>query len=171
MLNKNVEKAMNDQIVAELFSSYLYLSMAAYLQSKSLEGMASWMRVQAQEEVVHAMKFYDYIIERGGQVRLGAIDQPEHDWASPLAVFEAGYAHELKVTARINALVDVAAENKDHASSIFLEWYVNEQVEEEASADAVVQKLRMFAESPQALYLLDKELGARAFTPPAASAT
>ena len=167
MLNKKMEAAMNDQIVAELFSSYLYLSMSAHFAATGLDGMANWMRVQAQEEVVHGMKFYDFIIERGGRVTLGAIDQPDNEWSSPLAIFEAAYDHELKVTARINALVDLAAEEKDHASSIFLEWFVNEQVEEEASADAVVQKLRMFAEAPQALYMLDKELGARVFVPPA----
>jgi ferritin len=169
MLKKSLEKAMNEQIVAELYSSYLYLSMASYFQSKNLDGMANWMRVQVQEELSHGMKFYDYIIERGGRVKLGAIEQPENEWASPLAVFEAAYAHELLVTSRINALVDLAAKEKDHASANFLEWFVNEQVEEEASADAIVQKLRMFADAPQVLYMLDKELTTRVFTPPAAA--
>ena len=170
MLKKKMLKALNDQITAEMFSSYLYLSVEAYFQSISLTGFAAWMRAQVQEELMHAMKFYDFVNERGGKVTLEAIDKPESAWASPLAAFEAILAHEQHVTSLINDLVDLAISEKDHATNIFLQWFVSEQVEEEASASEVVEKLKLVKDNPSGLFMMDAELGRRVFTPPAATA-
>ncbi|MFC1651193.1 ferritin [Candidatus Latescibacterota bacterium] len=167
MLGKKMEKALNDQVNAELYSSYLYLSMEAYFQSLSLKGFSNWMRCQAQEELFHAMKMYDHIIERGGKVSLAAIEGPQVEWDSTLAVFEATLTHEIKVTGLINNLVDIAIEERDHASNTFLQWYVQEQVEEEASADDVIQQLKLMGDATNGLFLIDKELAARVFTMPA----
>lgn len=167
MIDKKMEQAINDQINAELYSAYLYLSMAAHFEDVGLSGMASWMKIQAQEEVFHAMKFFDFVNERGGRVKLTAIDEPKFDWSSPLEVFSAGYKHEQYVTGRINDLVDIAEELKDRATFNFLQWYVEEQVEEEATADEIVNKLKLIGDNTSALFMLDKELGARVFTPPA----
>ncbi len=128
------------------------------------------MRVQTQEELVHAMKFYDFINERGGRVTLQKIDSPPTKWASPLNAFESAYKHEQKVTGLINDLVNLAVGEKDHATNIFLQWFVTEQVEEEASADEVVQKLKLVGKDSGGLFMLDGEMGQRVFTPPAASA-
>jgi len=170
MISKKMEEALNAQVNAELYSAYLYLSMESYFTSLNLNGCANWMRVQTQEEVAHAMKIYDFINERGGRAILKAIDGPPTEWNSPLAVFEAAYAHEQKVTRLINDLVDLAIKEKDHATNSFLQWFVNEQVEEEASADAIVQQLRMMENAPGGMFMLDRELGQRVFTPPAAVA-
>jgi ferritin len=170
MLDKKMETALSKQLNAELYSSYLYLSMSAYFQSINLPGFANWMRVQAQEELVHAMKFYDFINERGGRVNLQQIEGPPTEWSSPLDVFENTYKHEQKVTGLINDLVNLAAEARDHATNIFLQWFVTEQVEEEASADEAVQKLKLVGKDSGGLFMLDGEMGQRVFTPPAASA-
>jgi ferritin len=170
MVKKKIEAALNKQLNAELYSSYLYLSMSAYFQSINLPGFANWMRVQTQEELVHAMKFYDFINERGGRVTLQKIDSPPTTWASPLNVLENTYKHEQKVTGLINDLVNLAVGEKDHATNIFLQWFVTEQVEEEASADEVVQKLKLVGKDSGGLFMLDGEMGQRVFTPPAASA-
>jgi ferritin len=169
MLNNDMEKALNAQVNAEMYSAYLYLSMSAYFQSKSLGGFASWMRVQAQEEMVHAMKLYDFINERGGRVILGPIGAPITEWDSPLATFEAVYEHEQKVTGLINELVELALEKHDHATNIFLQWFVSEQVEEEDSANDVVEKIKLMGDANGGLFMLDRELGQRVFTPPAAT--
>jgi ferritin len=169
MISKKVEEALNGQINAELYSAYLYLSMEAYFESVSLPGFATWMRVQTQEELMHTMKIYGFVNERGGRVLLKSIDQPPTEWESPLAVFEASYKHEQKVTGLINDLVNLAIEQKDHATNSFLQWFVNEQVEEEDSADQVVQKLKMIKNDPGGLFLVDRELGQRVFTAPAAA--
>jgi ferritin len=166
MLNKEMEKALNVQVNAEMYSAYLYLSMSAYFQSKSLSGFASWMRVQAQEEMVHAMKIYDFVNERGGRVILEPIEAPPKDWDSPLATFEAVYEHEQKVTGLINELVELALEKHDHATNIFLQWFVSEQVEEEDSANDVVEKIKLVGDAKGGLFMLDRELGQRVFTPP-----
>ncbi|MCK4600971.1 MAG: ferritin [Phycisphaerae bacterium] len=166
MIDKKIQDAFNDQINAETYSAYLYWSMANYFESINLAGSANWMLCQAQEEMVHATKFADFINERSGRVLLKAIDAPPIDWDSPLAVFEAAYSHEQKVTALINKLVDLADEVGDHASKIFLQWFVTEQLEEESSADAVVQKLKLMADAPGGLFMLDRELATRVFTPP-----
>ena len=167
MLSEKMEKALNDQINAELYSAYLYLSMSAYFETINMKGFASWMRVQNLEETAHGMKFYDYVIEKGGSVSLAAIDAPQVTWDSPQAVFDEVYAHEQKVTGLINNLVDIAIEEHDHATNNILQWFVAEQVEEEASADEVVQQLKFMADAPGGLFMLDRELGQRVFTPPA----
>ena len=169
MLNNDMEKALNAQVNAEMYSAYLYLSMSAYFQSKSLGGFASWMRVQAQEEMVHAMKLYDFINERGGRVILELIEAPPTEWDSPLATMEAVYEHEQKVTGLINELVELALEKHDHATNIFLQWFVSEQVEEEDSANDVVEKIKLMGDARGGLFMLDRELGQRVFTPPAAT--
>ena len=169
MLKEKIEKALTKHLNAELYSSYLYLSMAAYFESINLKGFANWMRVQTQEELVHAMKFYDFIIERGGKAVLSSIEGPPTEWASPLAVFEHAYEHEQKVTGLINNLVDLSIAEQDHATNNFLQWFVAEQVEEEASADEVVQKIKLMGDASGGLFMLDSELGQRVFTPPAAA--
>jgi ferritin len=167
MLNEKMEKALNDQLNAEMYSSYLYLSMASYFQSINLNGFATWMRVQTQEEMLHAMKFYDFINERGGRVSLGQIEGPPTEWESPLGAFEAALEHEQKVTGLINSLMDLALEGRDHATQIFLQWFVTEQVEEEDSANEVIQKIKLMGDAQGGLFMVDRELGQRTFTPPA----
>ena len=169
MIKEKIQDALNKQINAELYSSYLYLSMSAYFESINLKGFASWMRVQTQEELVHAMKFYDYLIERGGKVVLSSIESPPTEWSSPLAIFENAYQHEQKVTGLINDLVDLAIAEKDHATNIILQWFVSEQVEEEASADEVVQKIKLMGDARGGIFMLDRELAQRVFTPPTAT--
>jgi len=139
----------------------LYLSMSAYFQSINLPGFANWMRIQTQEELVHAMKFYDFINERGGRVMLQGVEAPPTEWSSPLDVFENAYKHEQKVTGLINDLVNLAVGERDHATNIFLQWFVTEQVEEEASADEVVQKLKLVGDDSGGLFMLDGEMGQR----------
>ncbi len=160
-MNNKVEKLMNEQINAELYSAYLYQSMAAYFASINLDGFKNWMEVQALEEMSHAQKFYNHINERGGKVLLDAIDAPPTGWESALKIFEESYKHEKKVTDLINNIVDVSNQEKDYASQTLLQWFVDEQVEEEDSADQIVQKLKMIGDNPSALYMLDKELGTR----------
>lgn len=167
MLNETIHKAINEQINAELYSAYLYQSMMAHFDALGLQGFANWMRVQSMEETLHAYKFYDYVIERGMKVTLTAIAGPETEWATPLAAFQQVLEHEQKVTALINGLMDIALETRDHASTSFLQWFIDEQVEEEAGAEAIVNKLRLVGDSPQALLMVDGELGARVFTVPA----
>jgi len=167
MISKKMEKALNEQINAEAYSAYLYLSMAAYFEAENLPGLASWMRIQTQEETVHALKFFDFVNERRGRVILKAIDQPPKEWESPLAAFEASFEHEQMVTGRINDLVNLAVQEKDHATNAFLQWFVNEQVEEETSVDTIVQMLKMGQKAPGAMFMIDRELGQRTFTPPA----
>lgn len=169
MLNKKTEAAFNEQMNAEMYSAYLYLSMGAYFASTGMAGFAGWMRVQAQEEMVHAMKFYDHVNERGGRVTLKAIDGPQTEWDSAVAAFEHVYEHEQKVTALINDLVNLAIDEKDHASRSFLQWFVDEQVEEEDSASSVLDRLKLIGDSGNGLFMMDRELGQRVFTPPAAS--
>lgn len=161
MISKKMEKALNTQINEELFSAYLYLSMSAWFESINLKGFAGWMRIQAQEEVGHAMKIYGFIQERGGKVSLQAIKGPEIAWESPLAAFEGAYKHERHITGCIDKLVNQAITEKDHATSNFLQWFVGEQVEEEASADEVVQMLKLAGKQPGALFMIDRELGQR----------
>jgi ferritin len=168
MINEKIEQAFNKQINAETFSAYLYWSMSAALEKMNLPGFANWMRIQAQEEMTHAAKFYQHIIERGGTVRLTAIDAPPVKWDSIGAVFQGALEHEQLVTGLINGLVDLAMEQRDHAANMFLQWFVNEQVEEEASAMEILGKLEVVGETAGGLYMLDKELGQRVFVPPAA---
>ncbi|MDH4319794.1 MAG: ferritin [Desulfobulbaceae bacterium] len=165
-MKKEMEAALNAQINAEFYSSYLYLAMQSYFQSLSLSGFASWMRCQAQEELFHGIKFYNYVNERGGKVILEGIAKPDSIWTSPLQAFEQVLAHERKVTGLINDLVEVALNTKDHATNIFLQWFVTEQVEEEASAVGIVDKLRLIGNDSSGLFFLDAELAKRVFTPP-----
>lgn len=159
MLSPTMEAALNTQINKELYSSYLYLSMAAYFDSVDLEGCSNWMKAQTQEEIIHAMKMFDYVNECGGKVVLEAIDKPRVEWDSPLEAFQQAYEHEQYVTSLINELMNVAQEEKDHATQIFLQWFISEQVEEEASANGVVQKIKLAGEG--GLFLVDRELGQR----------
>jgi ferritin len=161
MLGKAVEDAMNEQIRNELFSAYQYLSMAAYCESENLPGFAQWMRAQAREETEHAMKFYDFILDRNGRVVLEGIDGPLVQFGSPLEVFEKALEHERRVTAMINDLYGLAARENDYASQTFLQWFVAEQVEEEKNTGDVVETLRMVGDKSEALLLLDRELGQR----------
>lgn len=162
---EKIEKAINDQINAELFSSYLYKSMASWFESQNLSGMANWMNIQAQEEMDHSMKFYDYVIERGGRVVLQAIEAPQSSWESPLEAFKDALDHEKYISRRIDDLMDMALEEKDHATRIMLNWFVEEQVEEEDNASANVAKVEMLKDSKRGTYMLDKEFAARVYTP------
>ena len=166
MLSNKMEAAINQQINAEMYSSYLYLSMATYFESTSLEGMSHWMRQQAQEEMFHGMKMFDFVCERGGRVTLMAIDEPPSEWSSVLDVFENVLAHEQKVTGLINDLVNLALDERDHASNIFLQWFVSEQVEEEDNAGGLVDKLKLIGNDANGLFMLDTELANRLFTLP-----
>jgi len=167
MIDPKMRDAINEQINKELYSAYLYQSMMAHFEALGLAGFANWMRVQSMEETLHAYKFYDYVIERGGKVTLLPIDGPETEWATPLAAFEQVATHEQFVTSRINNLMDIAQELRDHATASFLQWYIDEQVEEEASAEAIIQKLRLVGDNPNGLFMVDQELGARVFAVPA----
>ena len=166
MLSKTIEKAINKQINAELWSGYLYLSMASYFESIGLKGFANWMWIQAREEATHAMRFYHHVIERNGRVLITAIDKVSTDWKSPLHAFEDTYTHEIKVTGLINNLVNLAISEKDHTTANMLQWFVNEQVEEESSASEIIQKLKLIGKDTSGLFMLDKELAVRIFTPP-----
>lgn len=161
MISKEMEKALNEQINKELYSAYYYLSMAAYLDHKNLDGMANFFKVQAQEEMTHAQKFYDYVNEQGGRVLLQAVAKPPADFEDVEAIFAAALAHEQFVTKNINKLVDLAIKESDHATKNFLDWFVAEQVEEEASMDSILQKVRMVGGQPQALLMLDSLLAGR----------
>jgi ferritin len=161
MLSTKIQDAFNDQLNAELFSSYLYLSMAAYFESQNLGGMARWMQMQAQEENAHAMKIFGFIHERGGQVVLKQIDAPQVEWASPLAAFKDAYKHEQHITERINKLVELCESQKDYPGGIFLQWFVTEQVEEESTALGIVEKLKAGGDQPGFLLMFDRYMGQR----------
>lgn len=168
MIDDRMCEAINNQINAELLSAYIYYSMAQWFESQDLPGMAQWMYAQTQEEMFHADKFARYVNGRSGRVLLQAIDAPPTDWDSPQAVFQHALEHEQWVTGNINNLMDLAIEINDHASKNFLMWYVNEQVEEEDNVGTVLAQLKRIGDNSNALYMLDKELGARSFSPPAA---
>ena len=161
MITEKMEKALNGQLNAELYSGYMYMSMHAYFKAVNLDGFAKWMFCQAQEEVSHAMKFYDFIISRGGRVELTQVDAPPTEWDSPLAVFEATLEHEQKVTGLINDLVELALEAHDHATNIFLQWFVSEQVEEEENVGGVLEQLKLMGEAKGGLFMMDRELAKR----------
>jgi len=169
MISKKIEDAFNAQINAETYSAYLYWSMSAALEGMNLPGFASWMRIQTQEEMGHAVKIYEHIVERGGTVTLTAIEGPQTVWKDVKAVMEATLAHEQKVTGLINDLMDLAIAEKDHAATMFLQWFVTEQVEEEATGMEILGKLEITGNSPGGLYMLDKEMAGRVFNPPTAA--
>jgi ferritin len=161
MIGKTMQDALNEQINKELFSSYLYLSMAAYFEDKNLPGFANWMRVQADEEREHAMKFYDFILECGGKVQLKVIDAPKTEWNSTLEVAEEVAAHEAKVTASIHALYELALKEKDYPAQVMLQWFITEQVEEEKNAAEIVASLKMIEAHETAVLQLDHRLSKR----------
>ena len=161
MLSPAVQDAMNQQVNAELYSAYLYLSMAADFEAGNLHGMAHWMQIQAKEEAGHALKFFKYISERGGRVALTSIAAPPTKWDSPQVVFEEVYKHECHVSSLINKLMELAGAEKDYASGVFLQWFVNEQVEEEANASEILHQLKMIGDSKQGLFMLDRHLAQR----------
>jgi len=161
VLNKNIQDALNQQMNAEFYSEYLYLSMAAYFESKALKGFAHWMICQTQEEHMHGMKFFNFINDHGRRANVGSMESPPTDWESPLAAFEHALKHEKKVTGLINELVNLSVEEKNHAMNSFLQWFVTEQVEEEASTSAVVENLKLVEDSKGGLLMLDKELATR----------
>lgn len=161
MLSEKMLAEMNEQIKHELYSAYLYLSMAAWFESKSLGGFAHWMKVQAGEEQEHAMKFFDHINDRGGKVKLQALEQPPAEFKSITAVFDEVLGHEKKVTARIHSLYDLAEKESDYPSKTFLAWFVDEQVEEEKNANEIVEWMKLGGETPQTIFSLDQLLGKR----------
>jgi ferritin len=161
MINKKINDAFNRQINEEIFSSYLYLSMATYFDDQGMTGFSHWFRLQAQEEMFHAMKLYHHIVERGGRVLLKAIQEPEIKWASTLAAFKAALKHEQHITGCINDLMDLSLKEKDYASRSLLQWFVDEQVEEEASVTEIIDKLNLAGEKGQMLYMIDRELAGR----------
>jgi ferritin len=165
-MDKKMQKAINDQINFELYSSYIYLSMSSYLKSLNLNGFANWMEIQVQEEVFHAMKMYNFLHERGGSVEFQEVPKPKKEWDSPLAAFQNALEHEKIVTGRINDLVDLALELRDHATNAHLQWFISEQVEEESNVLGIVQQIKLSEGSPNGLFMLDRELGQRVFTPP-----
>jgi len=168
VLKETIKQALEDQIQAEFHSGYLYLAMAAWCEARNYEGFAHWMRMQAQEELHHAMKLFDYVHTTGGQVVLQDVPAPPSEWESPLAVFQAALEHERYMTGRINELYGLALRENDHATAGMLQWYINEQVEEEATVDAIVGKLEMMGGHGQGLFMLDRELAGRAAPAPPA---
>ena len=165
MLSQKMQDALNDQINAEYYSSYLYLSMSAWCEQADLKGFAHWFRIQSQEELLHVAKFFDYVFDRKGRVVVTSIQAPPADWKSPVDVFQAALAHEQHVTARISKLASLSAAENDFATHTLLEWFINEQVEEEASVDVIVQQLKLAGDTPAVLFMLDRELGARTLAP------
>lgn len=161
MLGKPVQDAMNEQIKNELYSGYLYLSMAAHFESTNLPGFAHWMKFQATEEVKHAMKFFEYINERGGTVSLKAIDQPAADFKTPLDMFKMAHKHEQKVTAMIHKLYELSLKENDYPSQVMLQWFIKEQVEEEKNAESIVEQLKMAGDSSAALLMADRQFAQR----------
>ncbi len=162
-ISKNMEAAVNKQVNAELYSAYLYLGMSARCTEMNLKGMANWLYVQAQEEMTHAMKLYRFILERAGHAKLPAIEGVRDDWKTPLEMFEAAYGHEQEVTGMINNLANIAISERDHATASMLNWFVDEQVEEEANSSEIAEKLKLIGESKEGLFMLDKELSIRVF--------
>lgn len=161
MIGKKIHDALNAQLNAEVYSAYLYWSMSAACEHMGLSGFAHWMRLQAQEELGHAMRFYQHIIERGGRVQFTRIDAPPAEWTSILKMFEDTLVHERKVTSSIHNLMDLAIMEKDHAAGVFLQWFVSEQVEEESNVERIIQQLNMAGESKGALLMLDRHLAER----------
>lgn len=166
MFNKRIEKMINDQINAELYSSYLYLAMSAYCSELGLAGFANWLKIQAQEEMCHADFMFNYLIERNARVTLDAIQKPPVDWNNIIEVFEETLKHEQYVTSRINDILNAALEEKDHATASFYKWFIDEQVEEESTASDVLSKLKLTKAEGAALFYLDQEMQKRVFVQP-----
>jgi ferritin len=162
MFSQKVQDVMNQQIMHEMYSAYLYLAMSSHCEQENLPGFAQWLRMQANEEMEHAMKFYDFIHERNGKVVLYGIDQPPSEFGTPLAIFEQVYEHEQKVTGLINSIYKLAVEENDYPSQVFLHWFIEEQVEEEANSSQILETLRLIGESTNGLFMLDHRLSKRA---------
>ena len=161
MINQTIQEALNAQINAEQYSAQLYLAMSVFLENKNFKGFAKWLRVQAEEETSHAMKLVDYVLERGGRVELKPIEAPAVNFGGPLQVFEGALKHEQLVTSKIHALYEAARGAKDYATEVMLQWFITEQVEEEANAGEIVERLKAVGEQGGAVWYLDKELGKR----------
>lgn len=170
MIKEELLDAINAQISNEMFSSNLYLAMAAYFQTINLNGFANWMRIQAQEEMTHALKFFDYLLQRNSQPRIGSIPSPQVVWDNPLACFQDAYLHEQKITSQINNLANMALKDGDHATWIMLQWFITEQVEEEATSNEIVDRLTLAGDSKGGLFMLDNELKQRKFVDSTAKA-
>lgn len=160
-LSKGLERAMNEQITKEFQAAYLYLAMAAWCEERNFDGFGKWMRIQAREEATHAMRIFEFVLDRGGKVGLGTVAEPKASWKNALAVFEAAAKHEQAVSASIRAIYEQAGKEKDYSSQIMLEWFITEQVEEEKTSTGIVEKLRLVGDNPAALMMLDSQLGAR----------
>lgn len=169
-MNTNVEKALNGQINYELYSSYMYLSMSNYLKSINLNGFAHWMEIQSQEEAAHAIKIINFLQDREGKVIYEGIAKPRNSWENVLDIFEDTHKHEKGVTNRFNDLIDLAITEKDHAANSHLQWFITEQIEEEKTVLEILKQLRICHKSPEALFMMDRELATRVFVPPAAPA-
>jgi len=167
MLNERMAEALNTQLNKEIYSAYLYLSMSACSSFIGMKGFANWFMVQYQEEMVHAMKIYNYVDSQGGQVKLMAVEQPATEFESALEMFEKTLEHEKFITKSINDLVNLAIEEKDHATNIFLQWFVTEQIEEEGNDNDIISKLKLVGDKGNGLFMIDRELASRVFTPPA----
>jgi ferritin len=161
MISEKLRDAINEQIKYELYSAYMYLAMSADCSDRNLTGFAHWLRMQAREEVEHAMRFHDFLLERGGRVELHGIDKPPFEFGSPLEIMERSLEHERFVTSRINGLYDLAQEERDRPAQVMLQWFITEQVEEEASIDEIVERMKIFGSDGPALFMLDRDLGAR----------
>lgn len=170
MLSEKITSALNEQMKWEMYSANLYLAMSAYFSDIGLHGFANWMRIQYQEETDHALKFYDFVLSRGGAAKLSAIDEPPAQWTNALEAFKAAAAHEAEVTRRINELVHLAKAEHDFATDVFLQWFVTEQVEEEESVKNIIDRLKLVNGEGQGLLMLDNDAAARVYTPPANSA-
>lgn len=166
MINQKLEKAINEQINAELYSAYLYLSMSAYLESLNLPGFATWMRVQFEEEQFHAMRFFTYLNDRGGRVVLEAIEKPQFEWQNVIEVFEKTLEHEIEVTELLNNIADIAETERDRPTKNLMIWFIDEQVEEESTAEKIINELKLINGEGHGMLMLDRELGTRVFTPP-----
>lgn len=166
MIKAKVAEAINNQINEEFYSAFLYLSMRSYFENVNLDGFANWMNIQFQEEQSHAMKFFDYLNERGGSVDLKDINKPKAEWSSIIEVFEDTLEHERSITDKINNLMDIALSESDHATMSFLKWYIDEQVEEEYTVEGILNQLKLIKGEGHGLLMIDRELSARVFTPP-----
>jgi len=165
MASKKMIKSLNEQLNAELYSAYLYYSMSAYFEARNLKGAAHWFRTQAQEELFHASKFYDYIHDRDGEVKLTQIDAPKTQWKSLQEAFNDAYEHEQSITKRIGNLVDLSYSEKDHPTHNFLQWFLKEQVEEEATSKDMCDKMKLIGDSTEGLFMMDHDLASRTFSP------
>lgn len=171
MISKEMNKAINEQINKEIYSAYLYLGMSAWAERNGMPGVGNWFAVQTQEELAHAQRFFQYIIRRGATVELAAIAKPDGDFKTILDLFEKSLAHEKIVTASINSLVDIAVKERDHATGAFLQWFVNEQVEEEENVNRIIDQIQLTGPGGGGMFMIDRELAARVFVAPTAAAT